>query len=127
MILDVKNQFCALTECTNSKSLGALDLGSIAEAGKGSPLYVHVFSDGGFSTGSEVFSIYIKTGSTSPGDNQELAIGPFSAAEASLAGRVGVAALPAKNLEQYISAYFYAKTALTAGGKLRVELAPHDG
>ena len=126
MILDYKNQFCALTECTNSKSLGVLDFGSIAEPGKGSPLYVHVFSDGGFTSGAEVFSIYVKTGTTSPGDNQRMAIGPISAATASVAGRIARVALPAQDLSQFVSAYFYAETAVTAGGKLRVELAPGD-
>lgn len=130
MIADAKLSFTSnvgatsgYVECTNSKTLDALNFKSMAEPGKGSQLFVNVFSDGGFTSGAEVASIYIKTGTTAPGATQVLAIGPFSAATASVAGQIAKVPLPSKNLLQYVSAYFYAQTAVTAGGKLSVFLS----
>ena len=126
MILDIKNQFCGWTECTATADLGTLDFGDIAEPGKGSPLYIHVFSDGGFTASAKEFSIRIKTAGTTPGTKQVLEIGPFTDTQAAVAGRLGIAALPSQNLEQFVTAAFYAGVTLAAGGSLRVELAPSD-
>jgi hypothetical protein len=100
---------------------------SITEVGKGHQKFVEVWSDGGFTSGSQVASVTLLTGTTSPGDNTLMEIiTDMTDAELSVAGLKAKVPLPSVGLLDYITLYFYAETALTAGGKLmaRVVLNP---
>lgn len=118
-MMDAKLVFCSLTECTNSKSLGVLPKAEYLEAGAGRQKFIEIFSDGGFTSGAEVVSVQLKTGTTSPGANSVMSpILDIAASALSVAGQKAKVPLPSIGLSNYISLYFYAETALTAGGKL---------
>lgn len=110
---------------TNSRaSTNVLKAANYTNLGKGRPKFVEVWSDGGFTSGAEVISIRLKAGSTSPGANQLMEIGPISAATLSVAGMVAKFALPPEVLGtyDYFSLYYYAQTAVTTGGKVTAHI-----
>ncbi|MCU0521341.1 MAG: hypothetical protein MUF84_11695 [Anaerolineae bacterium] len=110
---------------TNSKALSKVLLeDEVTEVGRGHQKFIEVMTDGGFTSGTEVASLHLKTGTTSPGDTKLMEV--FSnvaasvlSAETTPAQRlIAKVPLPSEGLSDYISLYFYAETALTAGGKL---------
>jgi hypothetical protein len=110
---------------TNSKTLSKVLLeDEVTELGRGHQKFIEILSDGGFTSGAEVCSVYLKTGTTSPGGTKLMEVfSDVSAAVLSLATTpaqrlVQKVPLPSEGLSDYISLYFYAETALTAGGKL---------
>ena len=108
-------------ECTNSKTLSkVLKEAQITELGRGRQKFLEVRGDGGFTTGASVCSLDLKTGTTSPGDTKVMEV--FSDVSAALLSAsdyvVAKIPLPSVGLDDFISLYFYAETALTAGGKL---------
>lgn len=118
-MLDAQLIFCSETECTNSKSLGVLPKQQALEAGAGRQKFIEIWSDGGFTSGAEVVSFVLKTGTTSPGAGNVMApLYLISAAALSVAGQKAKVPLPSIGLSNYISLYYSAETALTAGGKI---------
>ena len=100
---------------------------SITELGKGRQKFVEVWSDGGFTSGSQVASVRLLTGTTSPGADTLMEIlTNITDAELSVAGMKAKIPLPSVGLSKYTTLYFYAETALSTGGKLmaRVVLNP---
>lgn len=99
----------------------------ITELGKGHQKFIEIWSDGGFTSGSQVASVRLLTGTTSPGaDTLMELITDITDAELSVAGLKAKIPLPSVGLLDFITLYFYAETALTAGGKLmaRIVLDP---
>ena len=118
-MMDANLVFCELTECTNSKSLGVLPAQVGLAAGAGRQKFIEIFSDGGFTSGAYVASVQLKTGTTTPGALFVMApILNISGAALSVAGQKAKVPLPSIGLSNYISLYFEAETAMTAGGKL---------
>jgi hypothetical protein len=105
---------------TNSKTLSKVLLeAQITELGRGHQKFIEVMSDGGFTSGTPVVSLHLKTGTTTPGDTKLMEVfSDKSAALLSVAGVVAKVPLPSVGLSDYISLYYYAETAITAGGKL---------
>lgn len=110
---------------TNSKTLSkVLKESQITELGRGHPKFIEVLTDGGFTSGAPVVSLHLKTGTTSPGDTKLMEIiSNVSAARLSQAATpeqrlIAKVPLPSAGLSDYFSLYYYAETALTAGGKL---------
>lgn len=115
----------AFTASANSSK--TLKEASITELGKGHQKFVEVWSDGGFTSGAEVVSVRLLTGSTSPGATTLMEIlTDISAATLFVAGLKAKIPLPSVGLDDFNTLYFYAQTALTAGGKLlaRIVLNP---
>jgi hypothetical protein len=117
---------------TNSKTLtNVLKEASITELGKGQKKLIEVMTDGLFTSSAQVYSLYLQTGSTSPGATKlmELFSG-VSGARLSLATTpaqrlVAKVPLPDVGLDDYISLYWYALTANTTGSLLaRILLNP---
>jgi hypothetical protein len=110
---------------TNSKALSnPLRESQITQLGKGHPKFIEVMTDGLFTSSAQVYSLYLQTGSTSPGATKlmELFSG-VSGARLSLATtpeqRMLVKIpLPSVGLEDWISLYWYALTANTTGSLL---------
>jgi len=118
-MMDANLVFCELTECSNSKSLGVLPKQEALEAGAGRQKFIEIFSDGGFTSGAEVVSVQLKTGTTTPGAGFVMSpILDISAAALSVAGQKCKVPLPSIGLSNYISLYFEAATDLSVGGKL---------
>ncbi len=114
---------------TNSKTLSKVLLeDEVTELGRGHQKFIEVMSDGGFTSGAEVCSLYLQTGTTTAGDTKLMEVfSSVSAATLSVkttpAQRlIAKVPLPSEGLSDYISLYFYAETALTAGGKLLARL-----
>ncbi len=112
-------------ECTVSATLSkVLKESQIAELGRGAPKFIEVLTDGGFTSGASICSLQLKTGTTSPGATKLMEVfSDVSAARLSQATTpaqrlIAKIPLPSVGLLAYISLYFYALTALTAGGKL---------
>ena len=110
---------------TNSKTLSKVLLeASITELGKGQKKFIEVMTDGLFTSSAQIYSLYLKTGSTSPGDTKLMEIfSDVSGARLSLATTqaqrlVAKVPLPDVGLNDYISLYFYAQTANTTGSLL---------
>ena len=110
---------------TDSKTLSKVLLeASITELGKGQKKLIEVMTDGLFTSSAQVYSLYLKTGTTSPGETKLMEI--FSAvtgARLSLATTpaqrlVAKVPLPDVGLSDYISLYWYAQTANTTGSLL---------
>jgi len=110
---------------TDSKTLSKVLLeASITELGKGQKKLIEVMTDGLFTSSAQVYSLYLKTGTTSPGETKLMEI--FSAvtgARLSLATTpaqrmVAKVPLPDVGLSDYISLYWYALTANTTGSLL---------
>lgn len=110
-------------ELTGSKSLDVLDFKSIVDVGKGTPLFINIFSDGAFTTGVEVGSFRVMTGTTSPGAAQIQEIGPIAASALAVAGLKAKVPLSAMNLLRFVSLAFYAQTALSANGHIKAFLS----
>jgi hypothetical protein len=103
----------------------------ITELGKGHPKYIEVMTDGLFTSSAQVYSLHLKTGSTSPGDTKLMEVfSNVSGARLSLATTpaqrmVAKVALPEVGLNDFISLYWYAQTANTTGSLLaRLSLTP---
>lgn len=123
---DAYLEFAELTECTNAKTLGDyLKVGDILEVGRGHQKFIEIDCDGAFTSGAEVASLYLRTGTTGPGDNDVIAILHDEAMSGKFqtAGTIAKVPIPSKNLSKYVSVYFYAETAVTAGGKLAARVA----
>lgn len=110
---------------TNSKALSKVLLeDEVTELGKGHQKFIEVMTDGGFTSGAEVASLHLKTGTTSPGDTKlmeifsNVAASVLTASDTPAQRLIAKVPLPSEGLSDYISLYFYAETALTAGGKL---------
>ena len=115
----------AFTASANSSK--TLEEISITELGKGHQKFIEIWSDGGFTSGAQVASVRLLTGTTSPGADTLMEIlTDITDAELSVAGLKAKIPLPSVGLSKYITLYFYAETALTANGKLmaRVVLNP---
>lgn len=118
MLLDQKLIFSETQEVTDSAaSTKVLDFKSITKVGRGTPLFLNVYSDGEFTSGTEDLIIRVMSGSTSPGENNKLEQ-VVSTEDLSEAGLIAKFALPAESLEEFVSLYYYAESALTAGGHL---------
>lgn len=111
--------------CTASATLSKVLLeANITELGRGHQKFIEVMTDGGFTSGASIVSLYLKTGSTTPGETKLMEVfSDVSAARLSLATTpeqklVAKVPLPSVGLLDYISLYFYALTTLPAGGKL---------
>lgn len=120
MITDLKLYFSDGQEVTDSAaSESVLNFASIAEVGRGSQLYINVFTDGGFTSDPDVMSIRLKTGSTSPGRDVVLEVATdVTIAALSVAHRICKVPLPSLDMLQYASLYYYALSSMTSGGKL---------
>jgi len=107
---------------TSSASLSkVLKESQINEPGKGHQKFIEVMTDGLFTSSAQVYSLYLKTGNTSPGETKvgEL-FSALTGARLSLATTpeqivVAKVPLPSIGLLDYISLYFYAQTANTTG------------
>ncbi len=111
--------------CTASATLSKVLLeASINELGRGHQKFIEVMTDGGFISGASIVSLWLKTGSSSPGATKLMEVfSDVSAARLSLANTpeqklVAKVPLPSVGLLDYVSLYFYALTTITAGGKL---------
>lgn len=112
-------------ECTETATLTkVLKEAQITELGRGHQKFIEVMTDGGFESGASVCSLHLKTGESSPGDTKVMEVfSDVSAATLSLATTkeqklIAKVPLPSEGLDDFISLYFYAETALSAGGKL---------
>jgi hypothetical protein len=110
---------------TNSKTLSkVLKEAQITELGVGQKKFIEVMTDGLFTSNAQIYSLYLKTGSTSPGDTKLMEIfSDVSGARLSLATTpaqriVAKVPLPDVGLNDYISLYWYALTANTTGSLL---------
>ncbi len=110
---------------TNSKTLSkVLKESQITELGVGQKKFIEVLTDGLFTSSAQVYSLHLKTGSTSPGDTKLMEIfSDVSGARLSLATTpaqrlVAKVPLPDVGLNDYISTYWYALTANTTGSLL---------
>lgn len=128
---DAYNYFTAADgdALTQSATLSkVLKEAQITELGRGHQKFIEVRTDGGFTSGASVCSLHLKTGTTSPGATKLMEVfSDVSAARLSLATTeeqrvVAKIPLPSVGLSDYISLYFYALTALTAGGKLSAKI-----
>jgi len=110
---------------TNSATLSkVLKESQINELGRGVQKFIEVMTDGLFTSSAQVYSLYLKTGSTSPGETKvgEL-FSALTGARLSLATTpeqrvVAKVPLPSIGLNDYISLYWYAQTANTTGSLL---------
>lgn len=114
---------------TNSKTLSKVLLeDEVTEIGRGHQKFIEVMSDGGFTSGAEVCSLHLKTGTTTPGDTKlmevfsEVTAATLSVETTPAQRLIAKVPLPSEGMSDYISLYFYAETALTAGGKLLARL-----
>lgn len=114
---------------TNSKALSKVLLeDEITELGRGHQKFIEVLTDGGFDSGSEVASLHLKTGTSSPGATKLIEV--FSDVAASRLSQAATPEqrllakipLPSVGISDYSSLYFYAETALSAGGKLSARI-----
>ena len=110
---------------TDSKTLSKVLLeASITELGKGQKKLIEVMTDGLFTSSAQVYSLYLKTGTTTPGDTKLTEIfSNVTGARLSLATTpaqrmVAKVSLPDVGLSDYISLYWYAETANTTGSLL---------
>ena len=110
---------------TNSKTLSkVLKEAQITELGVGQKKFIEVMTDGLFTSNAQISSLYLKTGSTSPGDTKLMEVfSDVSGARLSLATTpaqriVAKVPLPDVGLNDYISLYWYALTANTTGSLL---------
>jgi len=110
---------------TDSKTLSKVLLeASITELGKGQKKFIEVMTDGLFTSSAQVYSLQLKTGSTSPGETKLMEVfSNVSGARLSLATTpaqrlVAKVPLPDVGLNDYISLYWYAQTANTTGSLL---------
>jgi len=114
---------------TNSKTLSkVLQEDEVTEVGRGHQKFIEVMTDGGFTSGAEVCSLHLKTGTTTPGDTKLMEVfSDVSAAILSVATTkaqrlIAKVPLPSEGVSDFISLYFYAETAITVGGKLLARL-----
>jgi hypothetical protein len=107
---------------TSSATLSkVLKESQINELGRGHQKFIEVMTDGLFTSSAQVYSLYLKTGNTSPGETKvgEL-FSALTGARLSLATTpeqivLAKVPLPSIGLLDYISLYFYAQTANTTG------------
>jgi len=100
----------------------------VTEVGRGHQKFIEVMTDGGFTSGAEVCSLYLQTGTTSAGDTKlmevfsDVSMATLSVATTKAQRLIAKVPLPSEGLSDYISLYFYAETEVTAGGKLLARL-----
>ncbi len=113
MIIDYKLYFDkAATLSQTRASTNVLDFKSLPEPGKGSQLYVNIYSHGGFkATGTYVTTIKLQTGTTSPGATNLMDIWLGTEASLSVAGLIAKVPLPSKGLSEFVSLNYYWQTA----------------
>ena len=122
-MMDAKEIFCDWTECTAPASLGVLPERAYKESGAGRQKFIEIFSDGGFTSASDVVTFELRTGASSPGTTKVMApLLLISAAELSVAGQKAKVPLPSIGLDKFISLYFAAESNLAAGGKVKAIL-----
>ena len=121
MIQDVDNSFDAAVLVTDAKvSTNVLDLGSITEAGAGTPLYINVYCDTAFSSDDKTIQVDLITSTGVPTAANTLltvlmptAVDSISGLHA--AGLLAKVPIPSTGLQRYIALAYVVPTVVATG------------
>lgn len=119
MITDVKHIFDEAIAVTTSKvGSNVIDLGSITDAAKGSPIYINIWLDTAFTSAANGLTVQLisSTAEAVASTDNTMEIMPAKLASAmGTAGQLWRQALPEGVTGPYVNLYYLATTALAAG------------
>ena len=119
MITDVNMIFDEAVAVTTSKvGSNVIDIGSITDAAKGSPIYLNIYLDTAFTSAANGLTVKLisSTAEAVAASDNAIEILPATLASAmGTAGKLKKVALPEGVTGPYINLYYLATTALAAG------------
>lgn len=115
----------ATTAITTDRVTTVLDLGSITEAGEGTPVFIEVWLDTAFSSATETLTVHLVSKASTDPAKTDVLMTVLPATAVSGLGTPGLLAkvpLPSEGLDSHV-ALAYVATAALASGKIKAFLS----